>query len=96
MPTVDPANQPTTTRGKTTERQTVAVLSIPSRSALWRHGRSKPSRRDKAAKQECLTPCEGNALVDYVLHMSKRGYPLPVEYLPSLALVIARQHSSTF
>lgn len=35
-------------------------------------------------------------LVQYVLRMSERGYPLPIKFLRSLALVIARQRSSTF
>jgi hypothetical protein len=57
------------------------------------HGR--PSRIDKAAKQQYLTPCGENALV-YVLRMSERGYPLPVKFLHSLAIVIARQQPSAF
>jgi hypothetical protein len=63
---------------------------------LWRRARGRPSRPDKAAKQQYLTPSEENALLDYVLRMSERGYPLPVKFLRSLALVIARQRSSAF
>jgi hypothetical protein len=70
--------------------------SDPSKSTLWRRARGKPSRIDKAAKQQYLTPAEENALLDYVLRMSERGYPLPVIFLRSLALVIARQRSSAF
>jgi Tc5 transposase DNA-binding domain len=96
MPIVHPANLPTTTRGKTTKRQTAALLSEPSRSTLWRRAHGKPSQKDKAAKQQYLTPYEEHALVDYVLRMSEHGYPLPVKFLRSLALVIARQRSSAF
>jgi hypothetical protein len=56
----------------------------------------KPSRTDKAAKQQYLTPVEEEALLDYVLRTSECGYPLPVKFLRSLALVIARQRSSAF
>jgi hypothetical protein len=63
---------------------------------LWRRAHGKPSRRDKAAKQQYLTPCEEKALLEYVLRMSERGYPLLIKFLCSLALVIARQRSSAF
>jgi hypothetical protein len=76
--------------------KTGALPSERSRSALWRHAHSKPSQRDKTAKQQYLSPCEENALLDYVLRMPERGYPLPVKFLRSLALVIARQRSSAF
>jgi hypothetical protein len=56
---------------KTTTRKTGALPSQPSRSTLWRRTRGEPSQRDKAAKQQYLTPCEENALIDYVLRMSE-------------------------
>jgi len=96
MPIVDPANLPTTTHGKPTKRKADALPSEPSRSTLWRRAHGRPSRIDKAAKQQYLTPAEENTLLDYVLRMSERGYPLPVKVLRSLALVIARQRSSAF
>ena len=65
-------------------------------STRRQQARGKPSRKDKAAKQQYLTPCEEKALVEYVLRLSARGHPLPVKYLRSLALVIARRRSSTF
>ncbi|OGE47263.1 hypothetical protein PENARI_c052G08478 [Penicillium arizonense] len=57
---------------------------------------NKPSIADKAAKQQYLTAQEEQALVEYVLRLADNGYPLPVRFLRSLALVIARQRSSTF
>jgi hypothetical protein len=96
MPIVDPLNLPTTTRGKTIKRKTAVLQPEPSRSTLWRRAHGKPSRTDKAAKQQYLTPVEEKALLDYVLRTSERGYPLPVKFLHSLALVIARQRSSAF
>jgi hypothetical protein len=62
---------------------------------MCRQFHSRPSQIDKAAEQQYLTPCEEYALV-YVLRMSERGYPLPVKFLHSLAIVIARQQSSAF
>jgi hypothetical protein len=63
---------------------------------LWRWANNKPSIVDKAANQQYLAPQEEQALVEYVLRLAKNGYPLPVKFLRSLALVIARQRSSTF
>ena len=96
MSIVSPTNLPTTTRGKSIKQKADALPSEPSKSTLWRRAHGKPSRIDKAAKQQYLTPAEEKALLDYVLRMSKRGYPLPVKFLRSLALVIARQRSSAF
>jgi hypothetical protein len=96
MPIVDPANLSTTSHSKPTKRKADALPSDPSRSTLWRRAHGKPSRINKAAKQQYLTPAEQNVLLDYMLRISERGYPLPVKVLRSLALVIARQRSSAF
>src|SRR4051794_26740187 len=56
--------------------------------------RGKPSRKEKAANQQYLTPPEEQALIEYVLRMANNGYPLPVKFLRSLAWIIARQRSS--
>jgi hypothetical protein len=59
--------------------------------------RSRQTFTDRQGGQtQYLTPYEEHALVDYVLHTSERGYPLPVKFLRSLALVIARQRCSSF
>jgi hypothetical protein len=63
---------------------------------LWRRANNKPSIADKAANQQYLTPQEEQALVEYVLRLADNGYPLPVKFLRSLALIIVRQRSSIF
>jgi hypothetical protein len=68
---------------------------IPA-STLWRRANSRPSLADKAANQQYLTPQEEQALVEYVLRLADNGYPLPVKFLRSLAVVIVRQRSSIF
>jgi hypothetical protein len=68
---------------------------IPA-STLWRRANNKPSIADKAANQQYLTPPEEQALVEYVLRLANNGYPLPVKFLRSLALIIVRQRSSHF
>jgi hypothetical protein len=55
-----------------------------------------PTRSDKAAGQQYLTPSEEKALVEYVLRMCERGFPVPVKFLGSIAHVIKRQRSSAF
>ncbi len=74
----------------------IPPVESPSKSTLWRHARGKPTRRDKAANQQYLTPREERAVLEYVLRMDERGYPLPVKFLGSVAHVIKRQRSSAF
>lgn len=57
------------------------------------HG--KQWRREKAAKEQYLTPNEEKGLAAYILRMSQNGYPLAVKALRSLALVIRRQRKKT-
>jgi hypothetical protein len=61
---------------------------------LWRRANEKPSIVYKATNQQYLTPQEEQALVEYVLRLADNGYPPPVKFLRSLALVIARQRTS--
>ncbi|KAJ6016395.1 hypothetical protein N7540_010986 [Penicillium herquei] len=68
---------------------------IPA-STLWRRANNRPSVADKAANQQYLTPQEEQALVEYVLRLADNGYPLPVKFLRSLALITVRQRSSNF
>ena len=89
---MSPAHQrPARTSYATRSRST----GIPA-STLWRRANNKPSRADKAASQQYLTPQEEQALVGYVLRLADNGYPLPVKFLRSLAVVIVRQRSSIF
>jgi hypothetical protein len=89
MPIIDSA-LPTSTRGKITKCKTGTAPVELSRFTLWRRAHGRPSQRDKAAEQQYLTPYEESALLDYVLHMSERGY------MRSLALMIAHQRSFAF
>ncbi len=65
-----------------------------SKSTRWRHARGQPTLKDKAIRQQYLTPCEEETLVRYVLEYAESGYPLPVKSLRSLALVLARRRGS--
>ncbi|KAJ5569171.1 hypothetical protein N7450_011657 [Penicillium hetheringtonii] len=92
MATMCPDHQrPACTSYATRSRST----GIPA-STLWRRANDKPSLADKAANQQYLTPQEELALVGYVLRLADNGYPLPVKFLRSLAVVIVRQRSSIF
>jgi hypothetical protein len=91
MPTI-PGADPAT--GK---RPTYAALSESSQiliSTLWNRAHGRRPKREKAARQQYLTPQEEKALVAYALRMSRNGYPIPVKFLRFLAHVIARQRSS--
>ena len=71
------------------------VSELPPTTRWYRaHGRR--TREEKAAKQQYLTPQEEKALVQYVLRLSKNGYPVPVKLLRSLAFVIRCRRSSVF
>jgi hypothetical protein len=65
-------------------------------STLWDRAHGRRPRKEKAAKQQYLTPQKEKALVNYALRMSRNGYPIPVKFLRSLAQVIVRQRSSAF
>lgn len=65
-------------------------------TTLWHRAHGRPSIDEKARDQQYLTPSEEEALVKYLLRMSRNGFPIPVKYLRSLAFVIACQRSSIF
>ena len=67
-----------------------------SESTRWRHARGRPTQRDKAIRQQYLTPSEEKAVVEYALRMYERGFPIPVKFLRAIAHIIKRQRSSTF
>jgi hypothetical protein len=54
--------------------------SQPSRSTIWRHARSKPTRATRPLAQQYLTPSEEKAVVEYALRMYERGIPIPVKF----------------
>jgi hypothetical protein len=96
MSTLDNTDLTTITCGVPIDRNDEPVPSQPSKSTLWRHARGKPTRKDKAAGQQYLTPCEEKAVLEYALRMYKYGFPIPVKFLGSIAHIIKRQRSSAF
>jgi hypothetical protein len=66
-------------------------LDILPRTTKWYRDHGRCTRREKAAKEQYLTPNEEKALAAYVLRMSKHGFPLPVKVLRSLAPVIRQR-----
>jgi hypothetical protein len=75
---------------------TLSGLGGVPKSTLWHRDHGRSSIQQKGAKQQYLTIQEEKALVDYVLRMSRNGYPLPVKFVRTLALVIVRQRVSIF
>ncbi len=65
-------------------------------STLWHRDHGRVSIKQRAANQQYLTPEEEKALVDYLLRMSRNGYPLPIEFARNLAHVISLQRASKF
>lgn len=82
------------TRGRT--YATEGQLNDLPLSTYWHRVHGRPSRHDTTVKRQYLTPFEENALVDYVLRLAARDYPVPVKFLRYLAQWIVRQRSSTF
>jgi hypothetical protein len=68
---------------------------IPA-STLWWRANNMLSLAVKVANQQYLTQQEEQALVEYVLRLAENGYPLPVKFLRSFAMIIVRQRSSNF
>jgi hypothetical protein len=82
-----------------TESRTYTALlwshRVP-RTTLWNRAHRRPSVEEKAKRQQYLTPSEEKALMEYSLRMSNNGFPIPINYLRSVAFVIVRQRSSVF
>jgi hypothetical protein len=76
------------------KRKTYGDLSERSRATVWRHARGMPSKKDKSANQQYLTPCEEKSLVEYILQSARNGYTISVKSLRLLAQAIRRQRSS--
>ena len=64
-------------------------------STRWYRAHGRPSLRDKAIKQQLLTPAEEKALAQYVLRMASNGYSLPAKLLCSLAAIILRKRAAS-
>lgn len=63
------------------------------RSTKWYRRNGRCTRREKAAKEQYLSPQEEKGLATYVLRASKNGFPVSVKALRSMALVIRRRRS---
>lgn len=64
-------------------------------STRWHREHGRRTRREKAAKEQYLSPQEEKGLACYALRMCQNGYPLPVKVLRSLAVVVRRKRSGT-
>jgi hypothetical protein len=66
-------------------------------STKWYRAHGRATRRDKAAKEQYLTPQEEKSLVAHALRMDRNGFPMPVKALRFLAMVVRqkRDHGNT-
>ena len=60
-------------------------------STLHHRARGRRSREAKAQSQRYLTPCEENAVVDFVLHQNALGQPVRMKYIASIAFSATRR-----
>lgn len=72
------------------ERLNNDIEGLPH-STKWHREHGRSTRREKAAKEQYLSPQEEKGLANYTLRMCQNGYPLPVKALRSLALVIRQR-----
>lgn len=63
--------------------------SVPC-STFHHRARSRQSMRAKAERQQYLTPPEEQAVVEFLLHMSKLGQPVRMKHVPSIAFSATR------
>jgi hypothetical protein len=54
-------------------------------STRWHRAHGRQTRRQRAVRQQLLTPQQEKALVDYLLQLPRNGYPARVKHLRSLA-----------
>jgi hypothetical protein len=62
-------------------------------STLYYRAHGRPSKQEKARRQQYLTPEEEKDLVTFLLLISDLGKPVRIKYIPSLAFSVARQRS---
>lgn len=63
-------------------------------STRWHRAHGRQSRRDKAIKQQLLTPREEQAIVEFVLRADRNGYPARVKDLRRYAAILLRKRAS--
>jgi hypothetical protein len=61
---------------------------------LYYRAHIRPSKEEKAQRQQYLTIEEEKSLVSFLLLMSDLGQPVRIKYIPSLAFSVARQRSN--
>jgi hypothetical protein len=61
-------------------------LNPVSRSTAWHRARGRPTRKEKAARQQYLTPSEETAVVEYLLKAADNGFPIHVKALAVYSL----------
>jgi hypothetical protein len=81
--------------GKPCTYDTIAKCCNVPLSTLHYWDCGRPSWEAKAQHQQYLTPSEEGALEKYVKMLANLGTPMRVKFLSSLALIIARQRSTT-
>ncbi|KAH3929990.1 hypothetical protein HBI70_034530 [Parastagonospora nodorum] len=62
-------------------------------STLHHRARGRRSREAKAQSQQYLTPCEENAVVESLLHISSLGQPVRMKYVASPAFSATRHRA---
>src|SRR4051812_29218569 len=62
-------------------------------STLHHRARGRRSREAKAQSQQYLTPCEENAVVEFLLHMTSLGTPVRMKYIASIAFSATRHRA---
>ncbi|KAL5328181.1 hypothetical protein ACEPPN_001677 [Leptodophora sp. 'Broadleaf-Isolate-01'] len=82
-------------KGKSNTYATLSELSGVPESTLWHRDHGRGTIKQRSIKQQYLTAQEEKALVGYILRMAKNGYPLPIKFVRTLALVIVRQRASS-
>ena len=79
-------------------RRTYSALAehgdVP-RSTVWYRDHGRPSKEEKAQRQQYLTPSEEKALEKYLTVMADLGNPVRIKCLPSLAFIIPRRRAAT-
>lgn len=67
-----------------------AAHSNVPRTTLNHRALGRRSIEDKARSQLYLTPCEENAVVDFILRMDNLGQPVRIKYIPVIAFSATR------
>lgn len=70
-----------------------AISLPPPPSTQWHRDHGRQSRRDKAIKQQLLTPREEQAIVDFILRADRDGYPARVKDLRRYAVILLRRRA---